>query len=189
MECLFGMVSLADYRRAASKDPSSVEQLRVRDIATRDVITVYPDDTLGVVLRRMAPGDLSRLPVVSRDDPCRLVGVVRRNSIVQAHEMGVARRDEARRRAAETQLVSDGLAEFVDIPIPPGSDAAGKTVAELKLPSTAILVSIRRDHQLLIPHGNARLQVGDVVTALCESNSSAFLKSRLTDPPDHEKNA
>jgi len=186
---LYGMVSLADYRRAVGEDPSSAERLLVRDIATRDVVTVYPDDTLGVVLRRMAPGDLSRLPVVSRDDPRRLVGVVRRNSIVQAHEMGVARRDEARRRAAENQLVSDGLAEFVDIPIPPGSDAAGKTVAELKLPRTAILVSIRRDHQLLIPHGDARLQVGDVVTALCKGNSSALLKSRLTDPPDDKKKA
>jgi CIC family chloride channel protein len=185
--CLFGIVSVTDYRRAVNDNPASVEKLRIRDIATRDVITVYPDESLGVVLRRMAPGDISRLPVVSRTNPCTLLGVVRRNSIVQAHELGVARRDEARRRAAETKLESDGLAEFVDILIPPGSDAVRKTIAELKIPSTAILVSIRRDHQLLIPHGNAQLQVGDVVTALCECNSSDLLRDLLTKPPNQAK--
>ena len=179
---LYGIVSLADYRRVIDENPSSAEKLLVRDIVTRDVVTVYPDDTLGVVLRRMALGDLSRLPVVSRENPRRLLGVVRRNSIVQAHEMGVVRRDEARRRAAETQLVSDSLAEFVDIPIPLGSGSIGKTVAELKLPVTAILVSIRRDHQLLIPHGDARLQAGDVVTALCEGGIAEITAALINSP-------
>ncbi len=184
--CLFGMVSLADYRQAVNKDPSSIDLLRVRDIATRDVITVYPDDTLGLVLRRMAPGDLSRLPVVSRENPCKLLGVVRRNSIVQAHEMGVIRREEARRRAQETQLVSDGLARFTDISIPTGSYAVGKKIAELILPLEAILVSIRRDHQLVIPHGNVVLQAGDVVTALCECEITE-ITAALINPPDQPK--
>jgi CIC family chloride channel protein len=184
---LFGNVSLEDYRLLANKGSSSFEQLLVKDIASRDIVSIYPDETVGMALRRMAPRDLSRLPVVTRDNPRRLVGIIRRSHIIQAHEMGVVRRDEARRRATEVQLVSDSLAEFIDIPLPPGANAVGKRIAELNLPRTATLVSIRRDQQLLIPHGDARLQVGDVVTALSKNDSLVALKSALTDPPDESE--
>ena len=101
--------------------------------------------------------------------------------------MGMARQDEARRRATEEHLVSDSLAEFLDIPIPPGANAAGKTIAELNLPLMATLVSIRRDQQLLIPHGLTRLHGGDVVTVLSESDSLVALKAALTDPPNESE--
>jgi CIC family chloride channel protein len=181
---LFGNVSLEDYRRLASEAPDSFEQLLVKDIATRDIVTIFPDETVGIALRRMAPRDFSRLPVVSRDNPRRLVGIIRRSHIIHAHQMGVGRRDEARLRAAETQLVSDSQAEFTDIIIPASAGCAGKTIAQLKLPRKAILVSIRRDQQLLIPHGDARLHVGDVVTALSRSDSLDALRAALTDPAE-----
>jgi CIC family chloride channel protein len=183
---LDGIVSLEDYRQAIAKDPTSANQLLVRDIANRDVVTVYPDETLGVVLRRMAPNDLSRLPVVARDNPRRLVGLVRRNHIIQAHGMGTARREEARLRAQETEMVSDGLAKFIDIPISSGSYAIGKKIAELKLPREAILVSIRREHLLVIPHGDVKLQEEDVVTALSEC-PIAEITTALINPPEDFK--
>ena len=53
---------------------------------------------IGAALRRMAPRDLSRLPVVSRDDPLRLVGLVRRNDVVRAYGLGVAKRRDVERK-------------------------------------------------------------------------------------------
>ena len=44
------------------------------------------------VLRRMGPRDISRLPVVSRDDPRRLLGVIRRNDLVRAYNLALVRR-------------------------------------------------------------------------------------------------
>jgi len=96
---LLGVVSLEDYRRAVANGRPAPEQLTVRDIATLDVVSVYPEDTVDVALLRMPPCDLSRLPVVACDNPRRLVGVVRRNDIVRAYEVGVVRREEARQRA------------------------------------------------------------------------------------------
>ena len=87
---LFGVVSLEDYRQAGNKSPETVDQLVVQDIATRDVISVYPEESVGTALRRMSPRDISRLPVVARDDPHHLVGVVRRNDIVHAVRDGLA---------------------------------------------------------------------------------------------------
>jgi CIC family chloride channel protein len=181
---LFGIVSLEDYRQAVSLTPEFANKLLVRDIAHRDVITVYPDETLGVVLRRMAPGDLSRLPVVSRENPRRLVGLVRRNAIIQAHEMGIDRREEARRRAQEEKLAYDGSTQFIDVSISEQSPVIGKKIAGLNLPHDAILVLIRRSHQSIIPHGDVKLESGDVVTALCACPSEE-IKAALINPIGH----
>jgi chloride channel protein, CIC family len=177
---LFGMISLEDLRQITEKDPGSSDQLTVREIATRIIVTVFPDETVGMALRRMAPRDLSRLPVVARDDSRHLLGVIRRNDIVRAYEVGVVRREEARHRAEATQAVNHARAEFVEVTIPPGSLVTGLTVAELDLPRAAVLVSIRRGRDLLIPHGDTKLESGDVVTALCERQYSEELRAALT---------
>jgi CIC family chloride channel protein len=176
---LFGMVSLSDHRRAMMAGDGSSDKPLVRDIATQDIVTVFPDETVGTALRRMAPRDLSRLPVVSRENSHRLLGVVRRNDIVRAYEVGAARREETRRRAEASQAVNNTRAEFVDVSLAPHSRAVGKTVAELDLPHAAVLVSIRRGRELIIPHGDTQIQAGDVVTALCEREYIPQLKTTL----------
>lgn len=177
---LFGVVSLEDYRRVNVQELDSPDQLTVQDIATRDVVTVFPDESVGTALRRMAPRDLSRLPVVARDNPRRLLGVVRRNDIVRAYEVGVLRREEARHRAEAGDAVSHDRAEFIEVSVSPESRVAGLTVAELNLPRAAVLVSIRRGRELGIPHGDTRLEPGDIVTALCERESANDVRASLT---------
>jgi CIC family chloride channel protein len=178
---LFGVVSLEDYRRATGRGNISADELIVSDIATRSVVTVYPDETVGVAMRRMAPRDISRLPVVARDNPRQLLGVVRRNDIVRAYEVGALRREEARRRAEIVQDVSDLHAKFIDVILGDGSLAIGRTIAELKLPQASVVVSVRRRHNLIIPHGDTRLESGDIITALCEENSAEEVRSILNE--------
>jgi CIC family chloride channel protein len=85
---LVGIVSLSDLRRVDEEQRSA--GLAVGDIMTRSLITAFPDETLDVALRRMGPGDLSRLPVVVRGDPSRLVGVLRRNDLVRAYNLALS---------------------------------------------------------------------------------------------------
>lgn len=176
---LEGVVSLEDYRRATDNNGHD-NQLVVRDIETHDLVTIFADETVGTALRRMAPRDLSRLPVVARENPRRLVGVVRRNDIVRAYEVGTVRRDLAQQRAALTRQIGDSRAEFVDIELAPQSAAVGKNVAELKLPRSAVLVAIRRGRELVIPRGDSCLQAGDVVTALSERTHLDELRAVFT---------
>jgi CBS domain-containing protein len=153
--------------------------LTVGQIASRDLVIAYPEETVDAVLRRMAPRDLSRLPVVDRENPRLLAGVIRRNDIVRAHEIGAMRREEARRRAESQSAVSGQQAEFVDVVLVPDSKAIAKTIAELQLPREAVLVSIRRGQELVIPHGDTRLEAGDVVTALCDRGCEEEVKEAL----------
>jgi CIC family chloride channel protein len=180
---LFGMVSLEDYRRVMQGEkPGLSDDLLVRDIATCDVVSVFPDDTVGTTMRRMAPRDLSRLPVVAREDPRRLLGVVRRNDIVRAYEVGAMRREEARLRGERLQALTHPRTEFTDIALPAGSCAVGKTIAELGLPRAAVLVSVRRGREIMIPRGDTRLEADDVVTALCEREYTEQVKTMLSQP-------
>jgi len=177
---LSGVVSLRDYNRAMAHEDLVHGELTVADIATRHLVTVYPDETVGEALRLMAPRDLSRLPVVARDDPHRLLGIVRRNDIVRAYDLGMVRREEARRRAEATSAVGESGATFLETSITAESQVVEKTIAELELPRSVVLVSIRRGRQLVIPHGDTRLQAGDVVIALCEGDSIEDLKNILS---------
>lgn len=165
---LVGIVSLTDYRRTLNMDQAELESMIVADIATFDPITVYPDEPVGVALHRMAPRDLSRLPVVSRENPKILLGIVRRPDIVRAYELGVVRREEARRRSGIDTGISTAEAEFVDVQLLENSKSIGKSIAELNLPSQVVLISIRREGELLIPKGDTQLQANDIITALCE---------------------
>lgn len=93
---LCGIVSLSDLRKANSPDRSrDVCPTCVGEIMTETVVTAVPDETLDIVLERMGPRDLSRLPVVSRNDPADLVGVVRRNDVIKAYNLALERARQA----------------------------------------------------------------------------------------------
>jgi Predicted signal-transduction protein containing cAMP-binding and CBS domains len=73
---------------AAGKDPNNV---KAKDVMTRDPITCLPEDTLQVALDRMVVHQIRRIPVT--DNYGRLVGI-----IAQAD---LARRKDQREKVAE----------------------------------------------------------------------------------------
>jgi len=54
-----------------------------KDIASTDYVTVCPDDDLEIAQKRFALSDCSFIPVVNRDDPSLILGVLRREALVQ----------------------------------------------------------------------------------------------------------
>jgi CPA1 family monovalent cation:H+ antiporter len=75
---------------------------------------------------------------------------------------------------------------FMDVTIPDDAGSVDKTVAELGLPRTAILVSIRRGGAMYIPHGDTQVMPGDIVTILCEREHLDEIKNILLSPPSSE---
>jgi monovalent cation:H+ antiporter, CPA1 family len=77
----------------------------------------------------------------------------------------------------------DGIStQFLEVTIPPTSHAAGKAIAGIGLPRTAVLVSIRRRKEILIPRGDVQIQPGEVVTLLCERKYAAGVREYLLAP-------
>lgn len=169
---LWGIVSITDYRNALRPDGTLPPDLKVRDIATRDVVVAYPDEPVRAVLQRMAPRDLSRVPVVARENPRQLLGLVRRNEIVRAYELGMVRRGFA---LGHLPGMPQGTAE-AQFPIPPDAPIVGKTLAELHLPDAFLVIHIHRDGESIVPHGDTVLQAGDVVTLLARDGDVENLR-------------
>jgi NhaP-type Na+/H+ and K+/H+ antiporter len=74
---------------------------------------------------------------------------------------------------------SETLTQFLELTLNDDSAAVGKTIAELNVPRSAVLVSIQRGEEIIIPRGDTILRVGDVVTTLCERDTIATLKHML----------
>jgi CBS domain-containing protein len=85
---LAGMVTDRDIAVRAVATGKDVRGMPVREIATREVVTIGPDEDLSEALRLMASYQVRRLPVV--DDDNRLVGVVSQADVaLEAKEKNV----------------------------------------------------------------------------------------------------
>lgn len=81
---LYGLVTSQDVETALRYGNT---QIRAGDIASREVRVTFPDETLADALRHFAEHDIGRVPVVERQPPHRLVGMLRRADIVRAYAL------------------------------------------------------------------------------------------------------
>jgi CIC family chloride channel protein len=68
------------------------DQMVVKDIMTSDVVTVSIEDNLGTALKKITAGDFSILPVVSVDDPLKMLGILTRRDILEAYDQAVIKK-------------------------------------------------------------------------------------------------
>ncbi len=86
-----GIVTLTDVHAATEKEDMDVSKLNVNDIATKSPIVAYPDQTLHQALFQLGAMDFGRIPVVERNNPEKLLGLLRRHDIVGAYIKGVSK--------------------------------------------------------------------------------------------------
>jgi CIC family chloride channel protein len=163
---LFGIVTIQDLARA--RERGAWEDRTVREITTRSVITVFADDPMWVALKRLGTRDVGRLPVVDRQQPSRLLGLIRRSDIVRAYQVGIGRRLDLQERADRLRLGRLTSTEFVEVVVKPGSPASGKQIRELTLPEDCLLTTARRGNKVILLHGDTRIREGDRVVALAD---------------------
>jgi CIC family chloride channel protein len=179
---LFGIVTLQDLGRAAER--GGLEGRLVRDIATRSLLTVYPDEPMWVALKRLGTRDVGRLPVVDRQNPKRLLGLIRRSDIVRAYRVGINRRLDLQERADRLRLAKLTGTEFVELRVEAGSPQVGRQVREVDLPPECLLTTARRGDKVILLHGNTRLQAGDRIVALADPECAQQLRQVFRPAPD-----
>jgi trk system potassium uptake protein len=72
-----------------------------------------------------------------------------------------------------------GKFSIVEEKVHPAATAAGRKVADLRLPTECILAGVIREGRLIIPHGDTVLQPGDEVLAVVHASQTAQLASIL----------
>ncbi len=79
---LAGIITQGDVLRAL--EPDQQRQVTVIEAGARDPLVTYPDELLYSAVSRMLRHNIGRLPVVSRDNPRKLLGYLGRSEIMGA---------------------------------------------------------------------------------------------------------
>ena len=89
-----GIFSLQDLRMVLMEDMATLGPLVVaRDIATTDgLITVTPEDDLDLVFQKFGQKNIEEIPVVSPEEPSRVIAMVRRKDVIEAYNKEILRR-------------------------------------------------------------------------------------------------
>jgi CIC family chloride channel protein len=90
-EELTGILTFLDYYDNLFNDKLD-DKMVVKDIMTPDVVTVSIEDHLGTALEKITGGDFSILPVVSANDPLKMVGILTRRDILEAYDQAVIKK-------------------------------------------------------------------------------------------------
>ncbi len=169
---LWGIVTVSDLENAIRAHVP--KKTVVSEIGTpfEDVVLAYPDESIGDVLIKMGPRGLGRIPVVSRENPRQLIGLIGRQDAIRAYNIAMARRSELGQRIKRTEQERSQGMEFLELLLEEGHRAVGKSISELAsdLPDDCIVVSIHRHAKVIIPHGHTVLRGGDMVTIYTRSD-------------------
>lgn len=172
---LYGMVSMQDLHRTLQRfheeedKPRSLKSMTVAEVATPDPVVAHPDEPIWQAIRKMAPRDLARLPVVARDDPGRLLGMISRSDILRAYQVGLMRKQQDQALRSRMELRHAAEVGFIEVVVGGNSRCIGKRIRDLPLHQSTSIVSINRAGNLLVPTSNTEIRQGDLVTIFCRT--------------------
>ena len=92
---LVGILGYSELREVlSSKHPE--ESLRARDLMRSPTPVSYPDETLTDVMEKFRVTEIGRLPVVSRENPTLLLGVISHSDLLAAYQRVVLEKPQSR---------------------------------------------------------------------------------------------
>ncbi len=180
---LFGIVTIQDLARAM--ETVSVENANVADICTQDVLTVTPDTSIAQALQLIGERDLGRLPVVARDAPRRVIGILRRRDIMRAYDIAIQRKQQEHHQVEQLRLSTFSGAFVIEMRVAPDSAVDGQCVRDTKWPPGSVIASIWRRGHAIAPNGDSRLQAGDKLTIVTASDQHTALEKLLQTKQTH----
>ncbi len=172
---LSGIVTLQDLERVLAHKTIAItlHTLRVQDVAVANPITVYPDEPIWNAIQKMAPRDLARLPVVSREHEGKLIGLISRSDILRAYDVGIVRKQRGQLLGDDTVLRKEKHNDFMEFRLRSGSNAVHRQLKDLSLPRAVNVVSVEREGKILIPKGDTVFEDGDIITLFGRRDSLA----------------
>ena len=169
---LRGVLTQRDIQRVPLAER---DQHRVEDSMTREVQVIHPDETLDNALEHLTSQRVSWMPVVdieATQENRRVLGILSVTDIVRAYRLSLSK-DLRRMRSLVKGTV------MLETRIEEGMPLAHHTLREAHLPKDCLVMSIRRDDELLFPRGGTDMLPGDMVTFLVNPQGEALLHTYL----------
>ena len=89
---LTGVISFRDIRSALQEE--TLKNLVIaKDLATVDIVTIHPTDSILLAFQEMGSRGISQLPGVREDDGNKLVGTVSQRDVMAAYDKAILKRE------------------------------------------------------------------------------------------------
>ena len=82
--------------------------------------------------------------------------------------------------AASLLLGSEGSQQTMDIEVT-DEEMHGLLIRDLRFPSDTIILSVKRNDEIIISHGYTRLRIGDIVSVVGSNESLEQIRLRFED--------
>jgi len=151
----------------------------------RDVLAIQPDDTLDVALEQPTSHRIGWMPVVEVETATggrHLIGRISTQEIVRAYPEALAKASRRMRGLVEGTVM-------LEAEIEPGMRLAGRPLREAQLPTESLVVSIRRQNELLFPRGSTVIEPDDLVTFLVSPSGEERLRAYLAERVERAEEA
>jgi CIC family chloride channel protein len=182
---LAGIVTLGDLQRAFEEtirdDTPPIDSYTVDDICSKELVTVEANDMLWTAIRNMGARDIGRLPVLDRNG--KVVGMLRRQDIMNAYNVAVARKLQDQHFAEQIRLHSLTGAHVLELTVRANTDLANKMIQDIHWPPDTLVASILRKGKLIVPHGDTKLYPNDRVTIVADVHAETIIEELFKKPP------
>jgi CIC family chloride channel protein len=171
---LQAVLTLADIERIPLSERC---QRHVDEAMNREVLVVQPDETLDVALEQLTSHRVGWMPIVEVETATggrRVIGRISALDITRGYRETLAKDSRRMRGMVEGTVM-------VEVIVEPGMRLACRPLREAKLPPECLVVSIRREMQMLFPRGSTVIEAGDVVTFLASPSGEERLHTYLTE--------
>lgn len=173
-----GIVTLTDVERAQREEmPYDTPVTEIG--TTQNVYVAYPDDPIYLPLRRMNVYGIGRLPVIERGTE-KYLGMIRRQDILKAYDIGLMRKSIEIDRTKRFKLRNLDKASFIEVEVGPNAPMVGVTLREFPCSDKCLILSIRRQGENIIAHGDTRIEAGDLIVAYTEQGADEIVLTQFT---------
>lgn len=175
---LQGIITAKDVENAILIKPA--DQLTVGDICTHNVAVCRPEQTLSSALSQFGKQSYGRLPVIDPLHPSKVIGVLKRQDVINACVDARLRSDEMVVRAEHYQALSRRTAMVIESAVVnAGSLLSGVYVRDASFPPNSTLGAIRRDSETLVPRGSTQIHPGDELIVLTTQDQDDIIRTWL----------
>ena len=147
---------------------------------SREIQVIHPEETLDDALEQLTSQRIGWVPVVDTDafqEEQHVLGILSVTDIVRAYRLSFSK-DMRRMRSLVKGTV------MLETRIEAAMPLANQVLREAHLPKDCLVVSIRRNDELLFPRGGTRILPGDMITFLVNPQGEALLRLYLKGEAD-----
>ncbi|MFO7700597.1 MAG: Trk system potassium transporter TrkA [Acidimicrobiia bacterium] len=152
-------------------DATDIRLMRSEGVASTDTVMALTGWDSENVLAALVAKSLGAGEVIARFTNTDLVGLLSGIGLDATVSSRLSAANEilrfVRRGVIHSVVTfSDSDAEAIELEVGPGSEAIGRTLADLKLPHSLIIGGIQRGTEAFVPRGTTTIEVGDHIIAI-----------------------